>query len=107
MERSKSVVVINKKKEPIVVPPVQVLPPTTTHEENVVTSGQRRINLIWEITQALIALSITGSIIYNASNKINSDVLTNAFFLIVSMYFVRTNHNLIGGTGQKSKTQTR
>lgn len=108
MQRIKPVAVLNKGKEkPIVVPPMQVLPPTTTHEENIVTSGQRRINLIWETTQALIALAITGSIIYNAINKINSDVLTNAFFLIVSMYFVRTNHQLIGGVGQKSRTQTR
>lgn len=78
-------------------PPELSLPPTTTAEENVVTAGQRRINLIWEVTQGLIAIMITSSVIYTSINKIESDVLTNAFFLIVSMYFVRTNHSFIGG----------
>lgn len=81
--------------------------PTTTEEQNTVTAGQRRINFIWECTQAMIAITITFAIIYNAINKIESDVLTNAFFLIVSMYFVRTNHHMIGGVGPKPVNQTR
>jgi len=83
------------------------LAPTTTAEEDTVTKGQRRVNIIWETTQALIAVMITGATIYNAVNSIKSDVLVNAFFLIVSMYFVRTNHSLVGGVGQKVKYQTR
>lgn len=50
---------------------------------------------------------ITAAVIYTAIKKIESEVLVNAFFLIVSMYFVRTNHQLIGGVGPKLKGQTR
>lgn len=78
------------------------LTPTTTLAEDAVTAGQRRINLIWEMTQAAVAILITGAVIYNSVNKIESEVLTNAFFLIISMYFVRTNHRLIGGVGKKT-----
>ena len=77
------------------------LPPKTTAQEDEVTAGQRRINLIWEVTQAVIAIIITGAIIYDAINKIQSQELTNAFFLIVGFYFSRTNHAAIGGIGAK------
>lgn len=63
--------------------------------------GQRRINLIWEVTQGLIALSITVAIIYCAFYKISSQELTNSFFLIIGFYFSRTNHQAIGGIGGK------
>lgn len=87
-------------------PPKLSLPPNTTAEEDVVTAGQRKINLVWELTQAFIAVSITWAIIYMRVNGIESDgTLTNAFFLIVSMYFIRTNHSLIGGTGAKHGTR--
>ena len=79
------------------------LPPTTTRQQDEVTKGQRTINKIWEITQAVIALSITTAKIYTSINKIESEDLTNAFFLIVSMYFVRTNHQLIGGVKEAQK----
>ena len=85
----------------------QSVRPDTTKQEDLVTAGQRRINLIWEITQGCIAISITWAVIYTAINKIESLVLTNAFFLIVSMYFVRTNHKLIGGVGLKPNDQQR
>lgn len=87
-------------------PPKLSLPPTTTAEENTVTAGQRRINLVWELTQACIAVSITWAIIYMRVSGIESDgTLINAFFLVVAMYFVRTNHSLIGGTGIKHGTR--
>lgn len=76
-------------------------------QKNKTTAGQRRVNLIWEFTQGVIAILITVAIIYCAINKIESQALTNAFFLIVSMYFVRTNHQLIGGTGPKPLGETR
>lgn len=79
------------------------LPPNTTEQEDRVTAGQRRINAIWEVTQAVIAIMITSSIIYNSLTGIGNEDLTNAFFLIVSMYFVRTNHQLIGGVSSKYK----
>jgi Co/Zn/Cd efflux system component len=76
-------------------------------EQDKMTAGQRRVNLIWEFTQGLIAILITIAIIYCALCKIESQALSNAFFLIVSMYFVRTNHQLIGGVGAKPPGQTR
>lgn len=76
----------------------KTLAPNTTAQDDLVTAGQRRINLIWEITQAVIAVSITWAIVYMRIKGLESDgTLTNAFFLIVSMYFIRTNHKLIGG----------
>lgn len=77
------------------------LAPTTTAEEDKVVEGQRRINLTWEFTQAAIAVGITGAIVYCAINKIVSQDLTNAFFLIIGFYFSRTNHAAIGGVGKK------
>jgi len=70
-------------------------------QEDMVVAGQRRINLVWEITQASIAVSITLAVIWCAVQGIVSQELTNAFFLIVGFYFSRTNHTAIGGIGDK------
>ena len=77
------------------------IPSTTTSEEDLVTKGQRTVNLIWESTQGLIAVSITFAIIFCAFNEITSPELTNAFFLIIGFYFSRTNHSSVGGVGKK------
>lgn len=79
-----------------------VLAPTTTEQQDVVTAGQRRINTIWEVTQASISLLITLAVIYCAVFSINSDAITNAFFFIIATYFTRTNHTRIGGVGPKA-----
>lgn len=73
--------------------------PTTTMQQDLTTAGQRRVNLIWEFTQAAIAVLITGAVVYCSIVQIDSAVLTNAFFLIVGFYFSRTNHAAIGGIG--------
>lgn len=86
-------------------PPPMTLPPNTTEQEDMVTAGQRRVNLVWEFTQSIIAVMITGAIVYCSINGIDDRILNNAFFLIVSMYFVRTNHQLIGGVGPKTGTR--
>lgn len=91
------------KEKPISEPPKMVLPPKTTAAEDETAAGQRRVHILWESTQAIVAVMITGAVIYNAVNKIESPVLTNAFFLIVSMYFVRTNHTLTSGVSQAYK----
>lgn len=70
-------------------------------------AGQRRINLLWESTQAAIALSITWALIYCELKKIDSVVLKNAFFLVVAMYLIRTNHTLTGGVGPKNLNESR
>lgn len=70
------------------------------------SASQRQINRIWEFTQAIIALSVTGSTLYATTILIiNTDnaqteafiLLSNAFFLIVGFYFGRTNHTRVGG----------
>jgi hypothetical protein len=83
------------------------MPENTIEQQDKTKAGQRRINLIWEFTQGLIAIGITMAKIYCSINKIESAELTNAFFLIVSMYFVRTNHHLIGGVGTKESSEQR
>lgn len=77
------------------------LSPTSTLQEDLVTAGQRRVNLIWESTQGLIAICTTGAMIYCSVKSIESPNLVNAFFLIVGFYFSRTNHAAIGGVGSK------
>lgn len=79
----------------------------TVKQTDVTKAGQRRINLLWECTQAAIALSVTWSLIYCELNRIESIVLKNAFFLVVAMYLIRTNHTLTGGVGPKNINETR
>lgn len=83
----------------------KALAPETTEQEDITKAGQRRINLIWELTQATIAVLITTAVILLKVKKIESDVLDNAFLIIITMYFVRTNHRLIGGIGEKTGTR--
>lgn len=81
---------------------------TTTAEEDRVTHGQRRINLLWEVTQSLIALVVTSSTLYVAAKRSSSSpsetaaflLLSNGFFLVIGFYFGRTNHSRTGGVGR-------
>lgn len=75
--------------------------PTTTTQQDLTTAGQRKINLIWEYTQAAVAITVTFALIYCAIRKIDAPDVRNAFFLIVGFYFSRTNHAAIGGVGVK------
>lgn len=85
------------------------LSPTTTEQEDLTTAGQRRVNLIWEYTQAFIAIVVILSNmivgIAFAIMRIPSVefplVLSSSLFLIVGFYFSRTNHQAIGGIGKK------
>ena len=79
------------------------MPPTTTQEDKV-AAGQRRINLIWETTQAMIAVSvvvatmITAIYGYTAMSKGEiPNIIATAFGTVVGFYFGRTNHSRIGG----------
>lgn len=80
----------------------QTLAPQTTEQQDIVTAGQRRVSLLWESTQAAMAVLVTLAMIYTAIMQIESLVLTSAFFLIVGTYFNRTNSHLIGGVGPKA-----
>ena len=87
--------------------PEQSLPSKTTPEQDRTTLGQRRINLVWEITQAIIALAVTTQTLrVSAYLAMSSDrqtaaflLLSNAFFLVIGFYFGRTNHTRQGGVG--------
>lgn len=83
------------------IPPSQptAAPATTTAEEQKVTARRQNINLIWELTQALIAIAVTIAEIYAAMKGKDSPAINNAFTLIVAIYFVRTNHTRMGGVG--------
>jgi hypothetical protein len=87
------------------------LAPTTTSQEDLVTAGQRRINLIWEWTQSIISVSVVlanmivasyhGMMVTHGEYPV---VLSSSLFLIVGFYFSRTNHAAIGGVGPKPNT---
>lgn len=92
-------------------PPVTMLP-TTTEQEDITTAGQRRVNLIWEFTQASIAIMVVLANmvagIYYALSGIKDNipaVLSSALFLVIGFYFSRTNHQAIGGVGKKPDSQ--
>lgn len=61
--------------------------------------GQRRINLIWESTQAAIAVLIIGAVIAKSLLGVLSanDPLSLAMFLVIGFYYSRTNHQRVGG----------
>ncbi len=84
------------------------MPPNTTAQQDITTAGQRKVNLIWEYTQALVALAVVGAniVVWVSASLTGKEVnipegLTNAMFLIVGFYFSRTNHQAIGGIGHK------
>lgn len=79
-----------------------VLAPTTTAADDKVTEGQRKINLIWESSQSIISIAITGAVIFCQINAINSETLNNAFFFVVATYLQRTNHIRMGGVPPKT-----
>lgn len=84
-------------------------PPSTTLQEDLTVAGQRRINFIWELTQAFIAIVVilTNMIvgIIFVVKKIPAGeypiVLSSSLFLVIGFYFSRTNHAAIGGIGPK------
>ena len=82
------------------------LPATTTNQQDMVVAGQRKINMIWEVTQAFIAIIIVlANMIVGTyqglqgANFIMPPILSNSMFLVVDFYFSRTNHSAIGGIG--------
>lgn len=93
-------------------PPSAPLPPTTTAQQDLTHEGQRKINLIWEVTQAIIAIVVVGVnmgmfliVGFGAASGKAVPIpegLTSAMFLIIGFYFSRTNHSAIGGIGRKN-----
>lgn len=68
-------------------------------EEDRKAAGQRRVNILWELTQSIMALSLTAAEIFMAINRIESKALDVAFVAVMTMYFIRTNHTKTGGVG--------
>jgi hypothetical protein len=75
------------------------LPPDTTAQSDLIAHGQRRINLIWEATQASVAVLLSMAVIYCAIQKIDAPILNYGFIAVISTYYARTNHTKIGGVG--------
>jgi len=80
--------------------------PNTTLQEDLVTAGQRKINLIWEYTQSFIAISVVITTMIAGIVSMVYDiqiptVISIAFGMITGFYFSRTNHSAIGGVGPK------
>lgn len=79
--------------------------PNTTAADDLVTHGQRKINLIWEVTQAVISIMVTGATLWVSARLALQEkaetaaflLLSNAFFLVITAYIVRTNHSKTGG----------
>jgi hypothetical protein len=88
--------------------------PAQEAETALVTHGQRKINLIWEYTQAIIALLVVVSNLLvgvqvglSGGKSEVPPMLSNALFLVVGFYFSRTNHAAIGGVGKKPTDEYR
>jgi hypothetical protein len=97
------------------------MPDSTEAEKEKTTAGQRRINLIWETTQAKIALFVVVvgvsvnalvivlSILYIKNVSVNQLALVSICLqfinltagIVIGFYFSRTNHQAIGGEGEK------
>lgn len=102
---------------------IPITTPVITESSHVdkVTEGQRKINLIWETTQARIALMVVAvGVIINSAVVVtiiffNREVTVTQLSLIsiclqfinltvgivIGFYFSRTNHVAIGGIGDK------
>ncbi len=86
------------------------IPAKTTFQEDLTFAGQRRVNLIWEYTQSIIALlvivttMISGILSMIYAYQIPT-IVSVAFGTITGFYFSRTNHSAIGGIGIKPESQ--
>lgn len=73
---------------------------TTTSEQDRATVGQRRVNLMWEGTQGIVALGLVGTACFALLKGV---ALPAEYWLllgiVVNSYFTRTNHIKIGGVG--------
>lgn len=91
------------------------LPARTTFQEDLTTAGQRKINLVWEITQAIIAMlvvittmGVSALVAYYHNVGVAGEVpniIAVAFGTVVGFYFSRTNHQAIGGVGKKANEE--
>lgn len=76
-----------------------VVVPKTTAEDNRKTAGQRRVNILWEFTQAGAAVGMISLKTYMVIKRLEDKTVDAALMTILGMYFSRTNHTKIGGVG--------
>lgn len=76
------------------------LPPNTTAQQDLIVDNQRKINLIWEHTQASIAcfvviITLVASFWQIVVGKVGEvpTIMAVAFGTVVGFYFGRTNHS--------------
>lgn len=107
LQTEKAAVVVDAEI-PAVLLENQSVPAKTTAQEDLVTFRQSRINLIWEITQGLIAILLVSTLCYSMVAGVE---VKNEFWLlagiVVQSYFQRTNHTRIGGIGYKPPGESR
>lgn len=96
---------------PPVVTAVAQPPASVAQESEIATrsAGQRRVNLIWEYTQAFIAGTVvTTVLVVSGYQTINGPeplkvaaygFLIGVANLVIGFYFGRTNHQRTGGVG--------
>lgn len=122
MDKSEAMPVVIAKEEPGQAHIVnkgegKTLAPQTTEQQDLTTAGQREINVLWEKTQARIALSVvfftvfvngalTLTLIITKGDLTGSQAIGVSFLnmicgIVISFYFSRTNHAAIGGVGSK------
>ena len=75
-------------------------------QQDLVYAGQRKINLIWEWTQSVIAVLVVIAtlgcgIVGMSMNLQVPTIISVAFGMVTGFYFSRTNHAAIGGVGPK------
>lgn len=70
------------------------------HDEDI-RKKQHSINLVWEITQAILALILIGGVVFvsvyaalhgQGGDRIVPETLKAAAFVVIGFYFGRTNH---------------
>lgn len=78
--------------------------PDTTIEEDKHSASQRKVNLIWEVTQGAVSIVVTitacaVAIILIFRNEYTSamQLISSMVFLVLSFYFARSNHTNVGG----------
>jgi hypothetical protein len=93
------------------------VPATTTFQQDLVTAGQRHINVMWERTQQIIAITVTTIVIFVAAflairggdnvQILAFSFLTTVAIMVLSTYFQRTNHTKTGGVGAEPEYRGR
>lgn len=108
--------VVEERAEAAGVREAEILSSQSSREETALTKiGQRRINFLWEATQAILAIMVPGAclsaclfVIVSPSAEKELKVaafvaITASMSSITASYFQRTNHTRVGGVPQERR----